>query len=128
MTRGKHSRRCACNEEFFVGPQIAKLNDLSPSDLNWALDRLEGQVVTTQSRLRGKFRRLRLLPHFESKVMECSGRNAASPSAIPKGHPDEERVYVDTDEVLARAGAAKCEPSDEILETLRELASEQTKP
>lgn len=65
------SRRSAKTTEFFVAPQIAEMYGLKPRDLNWALDALEGKVTETQTSLTGKFRRVRLLPHWESQQEEA---------------------------------------------------------
>lgn len=74
------ARRSARRTEFFVHPKIASLFDLSSNDLSWVMDRLEGKLVEVTSSRRGKYRRMRLLPAFETNIAN-SGSSSTAPSS-----------------------------------------------
>lgn len=94
-----HARRSARKAEFFVHPDIAKRWDLSPPDLNWALDRLDGKLVETLDSKNGRFRIIRLLPQFE-EATASTGSGSKRPDSLL--FPDEEPVEIDHEEVMAR--------------------------
>lgn len=120
------ARRSAHKEIFFVAPSIAQLHNLSASDLNWALDRLEGDVLETRESRRGKFRTIRLLPRFEEEVVVVEGirrgrRRPRRPDNVTLG---EERVYFNKEQMLARISSPERESAPRVLETLRAIATE----
>ena len=88
-----HARRSAKQKEFFVAPQIAEYHELNPKDLNWALGRLEGQLIETLEARRGRFRRIRLMPEFE---YSATGDELADETT------DEEKVTIDIADVMSR--------------------------
>lgn len=94
-----HARRSARKAEFFVHPDIAKRWGLSPADLNWALDRLDGKLMETLDSKNGRFRIIRLLPQFEESAASTASGNKRPDSLLP---PDEEPVEIDHEEVMAR--------------------------
>jgi hypothetical protein len=100
-----HARRSAKKAEFFVHPDIAKVNGLSPSQLNWALGELEGVLIETLDSKKGRYRTIRLLPQFDDAVADSEGGAAAKVSIPSPAVAGEERVHIDTAEVLA--GLAK---------------------
>ncbi len=63
------ARRSSGCPEFFVPPHIAALFYLTPKDLSWALQDLEGKLVNTRSSIKGKFRKVCLLPEWENRVV-----------------------------------------------------------
>lgn len=54
------ARRSAKRNEFFVARSIAERFGLGVRDLNWALDKLEGELVETVESRKGRFRVIRL--------------------------------------------------------------------
>lgn len=112
-----HARRSARAEEFFVPPHIAKLNNLSPGDLNWALDKLEGKLVVTRGSKRGKWRMLRLLPELEEAFTKPAPQEARRDGGAGKLSSDEERVVFDKADILRRAASS----NDESLPVFRHL-------
>lgn len=120
-----HARRCAQTAEFFVSPQIARLNRLSPTDLNWALDKLEGKVVEALRKKNGKWRVIRLLPQFEQARMAIPGATHPSQEATGALQPDEdeERVVCDQEDVIRHAVSLEREIPSEIVHVLNEIAS-----
>ena len=62
------ARRSAGTPEFFVAPGIVALYRLSPRDLNWALDDLEGVLTVTDNAVKGRYRRLHLVPAWEERL------------------------------------------------------------
>ncbi|MDQ8191574.1 hypothetical protein [Roseibacillus persicicus] len=119
-----HARRTAQSEEFFVAPQIAKLNRLSPADLNWALDKLEGKVMTTVSSKKGRWRTIRLLPHLEKGVMAPGKQSHHGEGMEGALQPDEERLSYDKETVLNLAFSSDGETSAEVLEALNIIAAQ----
>jgi hypothetical protein len=93
-----HARRSANRQEFFVHPDIAGVNGLSPADLNWALDKLEGVLIETLMSKSGKYRLLQLLPQYEEAIVKPYTEYQR---ITPPAPPGEERVFIDTDAVLA---------------------------
>ena len=93
------ARRSAKKSEFFVHPNIARDNKLRPSDLNWALDHLEGKLMETLDSKNGRFRIIRLLPQFEESAASTASGNKLPYSLL---FPDEEPVEIDHEEVKAR--------------------------
>ncbi len=93
-----HAQRSAKRQEFFVHPDIARVNGLSPADLNWALDKLEGVLIETLTSKSGKYRLLRILPQYEQAAGEPSAETQFVSCTVS---PGEERVFIDTDTVLA---------------------------
>jgi hypothetical protein len=94
-----HARRSAKKSEFFVHPDIAKLNGLSPSDLNWALGELEGKLVETVKSKQGRYRTLRLLSQFEDEVLNpLDLRRGYSPTLAS---PGEASVEIDVASLFA---------------------------
>ena len=91
-----HARRSARKAEFFVHPDIAKRWGLSPADLNWAIDRLDGKLMETLDSKNGRFRIIRLLPQFEESTASGNKR----PDSLLS--PDEEPLEIDHEEVMAR--------------------------
>ncbi len=118
-----HARRCAQQTEFFVSPQIARLNRLSPTDLNWALDKLEGEVVETLEKKNGKWRVLRLLPEFEQAETAPSRAPHPGLDATADLQPDEERVVYDQEHGIRQAASLDGEMPPEVLDVLNEIAS-----
>lgn len=118
-----HARRSARATEFFVPPHIARLHGLSPSDLNWALDRLERVVVETVEKRQGKWRILRLLPQYEDaqEVTHTSSRRADNLD------PGEERVIFSKDSLRAVTASLTSEPSPdpEVITALRDIAAQK---
>ena len=96
--------------EFFVHPDIAKVNGLSPGQLNWALDRLQGSLIETVESKSGQYRTIRLLPQYENAIAES--KDCAAAKSLPPTTPDEERIIIDTEAVLARIGQARMETAD----------------
>lgn len=100
-----HARRSARKTEFFVHPDITKRWSLTPTDLNWALDRLEGKLVETIGSKKGRYRMLRLLPQFEEASSSYASRPERSPtSPVPLG---DKRIEIDIAAVLARLAAER---------------------
>ena len=127
-----HARRSAKRQEFFVHPDIARVNGLSPADLNWALDRLEGVLIVTTESRKGGYRLLKLLPQFE----EVAGKPASDDpqtGRVSLPTPDEEQVIIDTEAVLARASGLRTETahhqaSQEVLDLMSYLRKNNTAP
>lgn len=94
---------------------------LTPRDLNWALDTLEGKVTETQTSLTGKFRRVRLLPHWESQQGEAEVSRAAKKSRTARSTPSEEGKAL-----MESARTHPVDPAVELL--LRELGGDQSVP
>jgi len=117
------ARRSAKRREFFVHPSIAQLHGLNPSDLNWALDKLEGDMVETLESRNGRFRTIRLMARFEEIERECATRNRGRGRICRRSNPDEERVTFDKGDLLERLSSAPRETETEVLKTLREIAS-----
>jgi hypothetical protein len=100
-----HALRSAKKAEFFVHPDIAKRWSLSPADLNWALDRLEGKLVETVGSTKGRYRMMRLVTQFEETASSSGSHpEKSSPSPVTLG---EERVEIDTAAVMARLAAGR---------------------
>ena len=118
-----HARRCAQTEEFFVAPHIAKFNNLSPKDLNWALDRLERKLVVTRSSKKGKWRMIRLLPQFEEAVRTTAIQGTWAQEAADDLQANEERVTYDREYILGEAASSNNEMSPAVIKTLRQIAS-----
>ena len=97
-----HARRSARKTEFFIHPDIANVNLLSPSQLNWALNELEGVMIETLDSKKGRYRTIRLLPQFEDAAAESEGGVTTKVSIPIPAVAGEERVHIDTAEVLAR--------------------------
>ena len=68
------ARRSSGRKEFFVPPQIAELFHITPRDLCWALDDLEGKVTETLGSIQGKFRKVRLLDEWEEQLNSTVGQ------------------------------------------------------
>lgn len=117
-----HARRCAQGKEFFVPPHIAKLNGLSPSDLSWALGKLEGKLVVTQYSEKGKWRMLRLVPEFEEDFAQGTIQDNRRHVGTGKVRPDEERVVFDKADILRRAASLRDEMPFEFLQSLKRVS------
>jgi len=61
------SRRSSGKKEFFVPPHIAELYRLTPRDLAWAYEKLEGLCINTVNSKMGKFRIVRLTDEWEAR-------------------------------------------------------------
>ncbi len=109
------ARRSARNEVFFVPPQIADLYGLKPRDLCWALNALEGALLTTIGAAKGKFRMIRLLPKWEDRV------RAEISSIRPRRGS---RATATTPEAAPWPGD-HAELDDEVAATLAELAKQR---
>lgn len=120
-----HARRSAQSEEFFVPPQIAKLNRLTPTDLNWALDKLEGKLLSTVNRKKGKWRKVRLLPEFEKEVTSSDKTRHCNRGVEGVLLPDEERLSYDKDRILELAFDPQRKTSDEIVEALTGIVGQK---
>lgn len=93
------ARRSSGSLEFFVPPHIAGLFNLTPKDLSWALQDLEGKLVNTRSSIKGKFRKVCLLPAWENQVgsegqrrnVVAESENAATYEELLIGKPADRR-------------------------------------
>lgn len=104
-----HARRSAKKTEFFVHPDITKRWNLSPTDLNWAVDKLEGKLVVTIGSKKGRYRMLRLLPQFEETASSTGSHpERSSTSPVPLG---EERIEIDIAAVMARLATGGADPT-----------------
>lgn len=117
-----HARRCAKTVEFFVPPQIAKLNGLTPGDLNWALDRLEGLLVKALGKKKGEWRIIQLLPEFEAAAVDSSSRGRKNGSGS-QFSSDEEKVTLDEEGAFRCAISAGEAMDSEVAKVLSEIAS-----
>ena len=89
------ARRSSGCLEFFVPPHIADLFKLTPKDLSWALQDLEGKLVNTRNSIKGKFRKVCLLPVWENRVgseglrrnIDPDSENTATPEGLLFGKP-----------------------------------------
>ena len=128
-----HARRSAKRQEFFIHPDIAKVNGLKPADLNWALDRLEGVLIVTSKSRKGGYRLLKLLPQFEEVVGKPASTSPQTGRVSTTVAPDGEQVMVDTEAVLARAAGLRTETahhqvSQEVLDVMSYLRKNNTAP
>lgn len=85
-----HARCTAGVYVFCVTPDHAKLYSLSPTQLNWALSRLEGSLIVTIEAKRGGPRLIRLFPEWEGPQLFNTHRDLNEmlldgPNWIPKG-------------------------------------------
>jgi hypothetical protein len=78
------ARRSSGREVFFVPPQIANLYGLTPRDLCWALDDLEGRVTVTVGSKQGKFRQVRLADRWEKLLSAMHRASRRTSGASPK--------------------------------------------
>jgi len=118
-----HARRCARKEEFFVHPDIAKRNGLTPSDLNWALNKLEGKLLETVKSQNGMYRVIRLLPQFEAVEDGPGEQSRQSGPRASYAVPEEERVQFSDEDILARVHSGKAGYLPEVVAVLQELAA-----
>jgi hypothetical protein len=78
------ARRSSGREVFFVPPQIANLYGLTPRDLCWALDDLEGRVTVTVGSKHGRFRMIRLANTWEEQMSATPRASRRTSGASPK--------------------------------------------
>lgn len=122
------ARRSARRLHFFVHPDLAKLYGLSPSDLNWALDRLEGELVETLGSKKGRYRKLRLIPDFENSVGNEPHPQHDFERKSKRASLHGEKLIPHSDLLVRQPPDSQRGLAPEIIETLRQLgATKQTR-
>jgi len=109
------ARRSAQTTEFFVPPEIADRFGLTARDLCWAYNDLEGKLLKTITSTKGKFRRVRLLPEVEARMM--AEKSDGKPSSRRQQHGQ-------TQEPVSDGQANTMDPA--VLRTLEEIALQQS--
>lgn len=115
------SRRSSGKKEFFVPPHIAELYRLTPRDLAWAYEKLEGLFINTVNSKMGKFRIVRLTDEWEARE---SQKTKVSKQVVSNKDSDEERVTIDRETIKLAALQSSHAMDPGVEDTLRQLVAE----
>lgn len=115
------ARRSSGKKEFFVSPHIADLYNLTPRDLNWALNKLDGIFINTIESKPGKFRLICLTPEWEAREANKAKARQNHPTNMNNG---EELVIIDKADTLKNAATYIAACDDDTHAILRAIATE----